>query len=444
MNTLHIRFIIIIILASLFGFGCTKSEDLTEQVNNMDFSGGYRSPNEIDNWLMTNITQPYNIQIKYYWDRSELALNKSITPVDESKVIPVAQILLSYFLKPYEAETSNYFIKTYPPKQYVLVGSAEYNSNGSVTVGSAEAGKKITLYRLNAFSPSNRDSLLRVLKTVHHEFTHILNQNAVFPPEFKAVSAPADYLGDEWVNHSDEEAYPLGFVTAYARDQPKEDFAETAAILLVYGQQNFNDIVEMAGIAGAAKLRTKETMIVEYFRQLWNIDFRSLQARIQNLLPPPPPPPALKDFLGYGKQFVEFKFIETDPTLQKSSVWVNTVLPGIKADLVTYEAGRTLDYLLFNFNETNGQLRLRIYSKKADGSSSNSSMRFNIVWLTDSTFKLVLADPLSGTLFNSMITLRNWMGNNTFKMDFQGKSKTVGGIYVVGQEATNFVTGALN
>lgn len=410
----------------------------------MDFSGDYRQPTAIDQWLLENITNPYNIKVKYYWDRSELALNKSITPVDESKVIPVGKILLNYFLKPYETETSDYFIKTYPPKQYILVGSAEYNSNGSVTVGSAEAGKKITLFRLNTFNQDNRDSLLRVLKTIHHEFTHILNQNAVFSPEFKSVSAPADYLGDEWTEHSDTEAYTLGFVTAYARDQPKEDFAEMVAMLLVYGQQNFNDIVDMAGVEGGKKLRTKETMVVEYFRQLWNIDFRSLQARIQSLLPPPPPPPALKDFLGYNKQFIEFKLVESDATIQKSSVWINTILPGVKADLIAYEAGRTLDYLLFNFSETNGQLRLRIYSKKADGSSSNSSLRFNIVWLTDDTFKLVLADPLSGSFFNSMITLRNYMGNNTFKMDFQGKSKTIGGIYVVGQEATNFVTGILN
>jgi len=418
-------------------FGCKKSEDLTAQVDKMDFSGDFRKPTALDDWIVENITKPYNIKIKYYWDRSELALTKSITPIDESKVKPVAETLLKYFLQPYGLESSDYFIKTYPPKQYVFVGSAEYNSNGSVTVGSADAGKKITLYRLNSFNPDNRDSLLRVLKTIHHEFTHILNQNAIYSPDYKSVSAPADYLGDEWVNHTDAEAFPLGFVTAYARNEPNEDFAEMTAVLLVYGQRYFDNIVEVAGVDGAKKLRTKEAMIVEYFRQLWNIDFRSLQDRIQKALPPEP---TLASLLGYQKKFVEFKFVESDPSIKKSAVFAG-LLPAVKTELFSY-GSRALDYILFNFNEVQGELRVRMYATYPSG-STNNSLRFKIIPVTNDTFKLQLYDPLSGSFFNATPTLRNYLSNNTFKIEYQGSSTLIGGFYVAGQEQTNFVTGIL-
>ncbi len=431
------RAILYLSLFILLALGCKKTENLEDQVNKMDFSGDYRPPTAIDQWLLENITNPYNIKIKYYWDRSELSLTKSITPIDENKVIPVAQTLLKYFLQPYRSETTDYFIKTYPPKQYIFVGSAEYNSNGSVTVGSADAGKKITLFRLNSFNPDNRDSLLRVLKTIHHEFGHILHQNAIYSPDYKSISAPADYLGDEWVDHTDAEAYQLGFVSAYARNQPNEDFAEMIAILLVYGQRYFDNIVEMAGVAGAAKLRAKETMIVEYYRQLWNIDFRALQSRIQSALPPEP---TLASILGYHKKFVEFKFVESDASIKKSTVFAG-LLPAIKSELLGY-GSRALDYILFNFDEIQGELRVRMYATYPSG-STNNSLRFKIIPVTDKTFKLQLYDPASGSFFNATPTLRNYLSSNTFKIEYQGASTLIGGFYVVGQEQTNFVTGIL-
>src|SRR5690606_1456793 len=124
-------------------------------------------------------------------------------------------------------------------KQYVLFGSVLYNSNNSVVLGTADAGRQVTLYDVNNFNvyDVNSDNGVKSkLRTIHHEFTHILNQNVIIPTEFVEVTK-ADYYSD-WTNSQNTEtvAKSLGFVSRYARMVYTEDFAEMAAHLLVMGQ----------------------------------------------------------------------------------------------------------------------------------------------------------------------------------------------------------------
>ncbi|WP_316808908.1 substrate import-associated zinc metallohydrolase lipoprotein [Pedobacter agri] len=431
---MKIRYYILgfLITAIAFLTACEKKEDLAEQVNAMNFSHNLRTPTAIDNWLTDSITKPFNIQVKYYWDRSELS-RSSLVPVDESKVLPVSRLLLNSFLLPYKAESSDFFIKTYPPKQIILVGSAESSPNEII----AGSGRKITFYSLNYFDPNNRVAVTEQIRTIHHDFAHVLMQYANYNAGYKTISNQADYIGSEAENSTLPEAYAKGFITLNARNEPDEDFADMIAVLLVGGQKNFDNILMLAGTDGANRLRRKEAMVIDYYRQIWNIDFRALQTRIQNALPPEP---TLASQLGYGKKFTQFQFLESNTLIQKSQAFAG-LLPAIKSELFAY-GSRSLDYLLFNFNEIDGELRLRIYST-ISGTSSNNSLRFKIIPVTPTTFKLQQYDPASGSLFNATPTLRNYLNSNTFKIDYQGSSTAIGGLYVVGQESTNFVTGLL-
>ena len=122
------------------------------------------------------------------------------------------------------------FICTYGPKMIHLIGSPAYD-NGKITLGTAEGGLKVTLYNINALNPNSVDVEMMnrwYFSTMHHEFSHILHQTIEFPQDFYAVSS-GKYIGNGWVNVSDEAALGMGFITAYGGSEVHEDFAELVA-----------------------------------------------------------------------------------------------------------------------------------------------------------------------------------------------------------------------
>ena len=52
---------------------------------------------------------------------------------------------------PYVEEAGKVFYNKYSPKFFILSGSNEYNSEGSITLGTAEGGRKVILYGVNLF-----------------------------------------------------------------------------------------------------------------------------------------------------------------------------------------------------------------------------------------------------------------------------------------------------
>jgi substrate import-associated zinc metallohydrolase lipoprotein len=194
----------------------------------------------------------------------------------------------------YEAEAGSLFVKKYTPKFFILEGSGSYNPDGTTTLGTAEGGRKVVLYQLNYFRtkdmpghvPSDSTVVKEVFHTIHHEFGHILHQNVMYPLEYKRINV--GLYTTNWNNISTKEARLDGFVTPYSISGPDEDFVEMVSIMLTEGREGFNRIVN--GITGTSsngttaevaqsRLRQKETLVVDYFKTVWKIDFYSLQAK---------------------------------------------------------------------------------------------------------------------------------------------------------------------
>lgn len=292
------KFALRLIVALSLLIGCSKSDSLN--LNIPGLGGDTWSTTEIDKWIKDSLTDPYNISMKYRFDRSELDVSKTLVPPDESKVIPVATLVKRVFLQSYEDVAGATFIKSLTPKEFIMVGSPSYNSNGSVTIGEAEGGRKITLFEANSYSNTNRAFLIRVSHTIHHEFGHILNQNKIYDPTFKKIT-PGDYTSD-WTNQS--AGYTdRGFITQYAQSAPDEDFVETLATLLVEGQDYFDGIMKGASADGATKLLQKETIVKNYMKTSWKIDFDSLQRAVKLAINSIVPEPGMFDILGSGLQF---------------------------------------------------------------------------------------------------------------------------------------------
>ncbi|QCR25002.1 putative zinc-binding metallopeptidase [Pontibacter sp. SGAir0037] len=271
--------IFLLLMCTAMAASCSEDEEL--DISQIDFNPNNWESGELDKWLHSNFVVPYNIEVKYRFDRYEVPLDRVLAPVREDKVIPVMETIKYTWIDPYEAEGGSTFIKKLSPKQFVLVGSASYNDNGTITLGTAEGGRKVVLFVINNFDKTAKGEVRQMLHTIHHEFAHILHQTVMYPQSYRTIST--GYTAS-WNDYSLAEARARGFISQYARSNPDEDFVEMVSIMLIEGRAGFNAIVNSSPAEAQPLLRQKEQIVVQYFKDAWNIDFYSLQTRTQTAI----------------------------------------------------------------------------------------------------------------------------------------------------------------
>ncbi|VTP96826.1 substrate import-associated zinc metallohydrolase lipoprotein [Sphingobacterium daejeonense] len=170
------------------------------------------------------------------------------------------------------------FLKKYSISKFLLVGSAEYNNNGTVVLGTAVGGKKIVLYVVNDFELSKKAEVVQMLHTIHHEYAHILHQHIHYPQTWRGISTR--WYTQSWINTPPTTANSQGFVSSYAKSAEQEDFVETIAYLLVEGQEAFETLIKNNADV-ASTFRLKESIVIQYYKDVFNIDFRKLQEEVK-------------------------------------------------------------------------------------------------------------------------------------------------------------------
>lgn len=272
----YYKFLLLLFMLPLLP-ACNAEEDV-EDIPLPDLSGQTWEKGPIDYWLLENFVTPYNIEVKYRFDRYELALNRTLVPPSEEKIIPVMETIKQTWIEPYNLVAGPNFIKKLSPKQFVLVGSPQFNPNGTITLGTAEGGRKIVLYVINDFDKNDQEEVKQMLHTIHHEFAHILHQAVMYPEEYRRITST--YTAS-WNDYSLEDARSRGFITQYARASPDEDFVEMISMMLIEGRAGFNAIVNSTPAEVQPLLRRKEQFVVRYFQETWNIDIYTLQANTE-------------------------------------------------------------------------------------------------------------------------------------------------------------------
>lgn len=374
------------ILAILLTFNsCKKDESL--DVDMKKYNSDVLIQNDVDRWITNELVNPFNIEVVYRFNRNLTDVSRDISPAELSKVKPIMEAVLNGYLKPYEKIAGKAFIKTFTPKQYVLYGSVSYNPNNSVTLGTADGGRRVVLYDVNNFKIDDVESesgVRRKLRTIHHEFTHILNQNVIITPEFTEVTK-ADYYTD-WTNAANTEAIAksMGFVSRYARSQYTEDFAEMVAHLLVQGQIWFDNYAMTASPSAQRKLRRKEELVVQYFKNAFGINFRDLQAEVQN---------SLKNI--YSAQD-PLDLTKTFPIwLLQNKVSTLTIEPEA-AHYTTYGSSATFNTMWSNFKNgvsTQTPTANRRYPQSMSLTfTSDSTMTFRMIYLNNAQTSTLNAD----------------------------------------------------
>ncbi|MDR0692601.1 MAG: putative zinc-binding metallopeptidase [Prevotellaceae bacterium] len=267
-------------LILLVGAGsCNKDEINSQSI----FVDPTTPPSTFDTWLLNNYTYPYNIEFKYKMEDLESPLTYQLAPARIENSIAMAKLLKYLWIEAYNEHVGIDFLQTHVPRVIHLVGSGAYNTNNTVVLGTAEGGMKITLYAVNDLdivNPSIAQLNTYHLRTMHHEFAHILHQTKNYPAEFKLITVNG-YMGDDWDKVSQANALRAGFISAYSMKSYDEDFVELIAHYIINTQTWWNAQLTTAGTNGKALIEEKITVVKGYLKSTWNIDIDEMRRIVQ-------------------------------------------------------------------------------------------------------------------------------------------------------------------
>lgn len=259
---------------------CTAEEQFSDDKLKITFEKG---DTDFDRYLKHIFVKPYNIEYLYKWKDIESNRNYTLTPANYANSVKMANLLKYLCLDAYDEVSPDDFLKKYFPKNIVLSGSFAHNSNGTILLGTAEGGLKITLYGINELNPTNVANLYEYyFRTIFHEFSHILHQTIDISTDFKKISA-TDYVGDSWneTNNTPTVALQKGFISTYSRKNEYEDFVEIIAYYITYTDAEWSAKLTTAGTTGAPIITKKLDIVKQYLKTEWKLDLEALRNQVQ-------------------------------------------------------------------------------------------------------------------------------------------------------------------
>lgn len=252
------------------------------------------SEDPLDQYIQENFLDEFGIAVRYKFVDRYVDQNKRVTPPKLNVVVPMLDFLTEFWIEPFtDVANGNRFFRSHVPAEIILIGSTMYNADGTVTLGTADAGARITLTEVNFVNVDDQSWVFRQLGTIYHEFAHIVHQRYNLPPAWQEIS-PQGYTSlGSWYNLTDEEALQRGFVSPYGTSTFNEDFAEVVAFLLfrpdfftryIEDEPNCATIDCAARNEGRAMLRRKYNAVLEHYEQNTGVDLLQVRAIIQSKL----------------------------------------------------------------------------------------------------------------------------------------------------------------
>ena len=201
----------------------------------------------LDTFVKKYMLEPYNMKYIYRMEDVGADMQKNLVPAKYEKSLELAILTKYLWLDVYDklAGEKDVFLKKYAPRIIHVIGSPAYNDDGSRTVGVAEGGVKITLMETNKLDvnqiegPNGLNNLF--FHTMHHEFSHILDQTYQRPTEFDLLSS--NLYDASWNDKHDSVQCSLGFVTPYGSSANREDWAEVMSCYITYDNDRWNRLL---------------------------------------------------------------------------------------------------------------------------------------------------------------------------------------------------------
>lgn len=275
------RYSLIYFLAALMCIASSCSEDPLKEESVIKVA--QYEENDFDRWLRVNFLTPYNIDFIYRYEFIESDMNYYTVPADMTSSIMMAHLVKYLCIESYDEVAGIAFTRTYFPKMFFLIGEFEYRNNGTMILGTAEGGKKILLSGLNYLQQMATDiEMLNYyyIKTIHHEFVHILNQTVEYSADYQLITG-SGYVADSWSEYPYNVGYlERGFISAYSQQSADEDFAEMMSTYITNSEEWWDAQMEAAGETGRIYINKKLDLVRDYLEDGFNIDIDELRATL--------------------------------------------------------------------------------------------------------------------------------------------------------------------
>ncbi len=270
--------------------GCDREETL--QPISIFENNELESTVELDEFLKTEFRDPYGCNIIYKFVDRYIDPSKQATPPRLDVVKPIAELIKQAWIEPYNkaSDQGEEFLRSYFPGEIVILGSPLFNGDGTITLGIADAGVRVTLTQANQYAPDNTAWILQTFRTLHHEFAHIVDQNFNFDVEaFYNISSEDYTTPGTWTNETTDSAIARGMVTPYATSAVGEDFAETVSYIVTTDPAEFEATFitpeDCTGLGqdcldrneGRKRIQQKYDAVVKYMKEDVGIDILVLR-----------------------------------------------------------------------------------------------------------------------------------------------------------------------
>ncbi len=257
---------------------------------------------EFNKWLDDSYLSVYNLDFRYRMQDVGTDVNYNLVPTKFDKAVDMALLVKYLWFDAYAEAIDPDFLRLYGPRIIHLIGSPAYNPvNGTIILGLAEGGIKVSLFRCNEINYDDIDMLNEYyFKTMHHEFSHILHQKKMFPKEFNLISS-VHYEPFSWQDRDFRISASLGFVSSYGGSETREDFVETIANYIVKTDEQWDYILDTASkgweeqadgtvkevdddddVDGKAVILRKLNICRTWLKNSWDVDLDKLRKEVQH------------------------------------------------------------------------------------------------------------------------------------------------------------------
>ena len=190
------------------------------------------------------------------------------------------------------------------------------------------------------------------------------------------------------------------------------------ANMLMEGRARFDEIVASVNPTAQEVLRSKEQFVVNYFREVWNIDFYSLQTRVQGALNALVPSAPVQESYGFDKIYTTASVNPENQTLlpqrqnfmsiYNSSATAVSEIPGF---------GLTLDSMAVIFEAADSAI-LRMYIQQDGVSFSADFVHHVSVNGNVNDYTYVREDENAQVIHDAVVPLLDYFANNQFTLSW--------------------------
>jgi len=290
-----IKNIVLLAVCLVVVAACEREE--TIQPTAIFENGDAESTAELDQFLKREFRDPYGSLILYKFVDRYIDPRRSATPPRLEVVKPIAELIKQAWIQPYNkaSDRGEDFLRDFFPGEIVILGSPLFNGDGTITLGIADSGVRVTLTQANDYFPGNDAWILQTFRTLHHEFAHIVDQNFNFDVDAFFKISGDDYTSPgTWTQENLNSAIERGMVTPYGTSAVGEDFAELIAYIITTDPDEFAATYitpeDCTGLGqdcldrniGRARIQEKYDVVVKYMKEDVGIDLLTLRDEFLN------------------------------------------------------------------------------------------------------------------------------------------------------------------